>query len=86
MEVFLFFLHYVLAFVFLYHILFRSYAYDWRSGIKLNERYKKPLWLILSFVMIFFIPLLNLITFGCYIAYCDIERVCYFKSFLTKKY
>ena len=89
MEIFLFFLHYALAFVFLYHILFCSYAYDKHYGrelIKTNEKYKKPLWLILSFIVIFFIPLVNLIVFGFYIRICDIDKVCYFKSFLTKEY
>ena len=98
--VFLFWIHYIVAIIILYTILRCSYKYvavkkEYRNYEykKSNERVKFPLWIILLFIAILFIPVVNLII---YIAYMikstnaplyDINnnRV-YYKSFLTKEY
>lgn len=93
MGLFVFFTHYVIAFVMLHTIVFNSYEYEkihvryYDFEYKLTDtKYKHPLWLILLFSLIFFIPLVNLIVFTIYIANTSCEKICYYKSFLTKKY
>ena len=95
MEIFLFWIHYIIAGILLYTILINSYEYiPYKDGYITkykpgNERVKFPLWLIILFSIVFFIPILNIIVFASYmvIRSSDFEehRV-YYKSFLTKKY
>ena len=92
----LFWLHYILAGVLLYTILRCSYKYvktenrNWRTEyIKSEEKAKFPLWLILIFICIFFIPVVNLLTFISFMVIksgTEVNQRLYYKSFLTKEY
>ena len=99
----LFWLHYIIAAVLLYHSLRCIYVKTFDSttkygGYKLykitenDERLKLPLWVIISFFIVFFIPILNLLVFFAYLCGRLINEngsehnKYYCKSIFTKKY
>lgn len=84
MGTFIFFLHYVIAFILLFTILCRSYEIN--NYKQTDIRHKYPLWFILSAIMVYFIPIGNLIAYILWICFCVSEDFVYFKSFLTKRY
>lgn len=101
MGIFLFWLHYIVAAIILYHILRCLYVkgnvdksrYRWEyTKTNNDERLKHPLWLVLIFFIVFLIPVLNIIILSAYLAF---RATCedgesgnpyYCKSALTKKY
>ena len=99
--VILFWIQFITAGILLYHILRCIYIKGkknnsgYRSEYEKTENDKKltyPLWVIILFLVIFFIPVLNLITFITYLCYRLIDErgdsynPYYCKSFFTKKY
>lgn len=99
MGVFIFWLHYAIAFILLWHILcciyvkkdkiFKGYTYYKKS--ENDERFKHPLWLVLIFIMVLCIPILNIVVFAPYLAFRALsewgeERNPYYiKSIFTKQ-
>ena len=99
--VILFWLHYIIAGVILYHILRclyikgdvdkTSYRHRYHKTDK-DERLKHPLWSILLFLFSFIIPIFNIIVFTIYLLYMTIDidgnDNCryYCKSFFNKEY
>ena len=76
MGVILFWVHYVIAFILLWHILRCIYVKKGKSdrwGNKVYERteddkrMKHPLWLVLIFIMVLCIPILNIAVFVPYL-------------------
>ena len=98
--IFLFWIHYIAAVALLYTILRCSYKYtvvkkEYRNYEykKSTERVKFPLWMILLFIVILFIPVVNLIIYIAYMIKSTSEPLyevnnnrVYYKSFLTKEY
>lgn len=96
----LFWVHYIIAVVLLYTILRCSYKYtivkkEYRNNEyqKSNERVKFPLWIIILFIIVLFIPVFNLIVYVSYMIkatskpmYDVNKNRVYYKSFLTKEY
>ena len=97
----LFWLHYIIAAIILYHILRCLYVKGNASGngyrntyhkTDNDERLKHPLWLVLIFFTVFLVPILNLIALPAYLAFRVIcedgedKNPYYCKSALTKKY
>lgn len=100
MGVFIFWLHYVIAFILLWHILRCIYVKKGKSdrwGNNVYERtvddkrMKHPLWLVLVFIMVLCIPVANIIIFTVYLifhAFCergDERNPHYIKSIFTKQ-
>ena len=100
MGVILFWLHYVIAFILLWHILRCIYVKKGKSdkwGYNVYERteddkrMKHPLWLVLIFIMVLCIPILNIVVFIPYLlfrALCDRgdeRNPHYIKSIFTKQ-
>lgn len=73
-----FWLLYVIAIVLLYTILTGHID-------KHGNRVKHPLWLIIFFCIMFFIPVANIGLYALYMLFCTNSKD-NFKSFLTKKY
>lgn len=95
--IFLFWLQYVIAAILLYTILRCSYKYKYveKAGswnkiqVKSDEKVKFPLWLIILFIMVLFIPIFNLMIFIPFMIIktgSDVDERIYYKSFLTKEY
>ena len=87
MEVFLFLAHYVIAAILLYTILFCSHETEYVNrewGAK-KERMKYPLWAVLIGIIIFFVPIVNIVAYIVYIGATSSNDDIYFDSFLTKK-
>ena len=101
MGIFIFWLHYVIAFVLLWHILRCIYVKKdkpdrWGNDVVYeitedDKRMKHPLWLILVFITVLCIPILNIIVF---IPYLLFRALCedgneknphYIKSIFTKQ-
>ena len=100
MGVFIFWLHYVIAFVLLWHILCCIYVKKGKSdrwGYNVYEiteddkRMKHPLWLVLVFIMVLCIPILNIVVFIPYLLFRalsdkgDERNPHYIKSIFTKQ-
>lgn len=100
MGVFIFIILYIIAIILLYHALRCIYVKEKytsnRWGERSNEisesdkRLKHPLWRILLFIIILFIPILNVIVYLIFILTkvlndCGSSRY-YLKSILTKEY
>ena len=100
MGVILFWLHYVIAFILLWHILRCIYvkkgkADRWGNNIyertENDKRMKHPLWLILIFIMVLCIPILNIVVFVPYLLFRalsdigDEKNPHYIKSIFTKQ-
>ena len=100
MGVFIFWLHYIIAFILLWHILFCIYVKKgksdrWGNNIyertEDDKRMKHPLWLVLVFIMVLCIPILNIMVFIPYLlfrALCDRgdeRNPHYIKSIFTKQ-
>lgn len=100
MGVFIFWLHYIIAFILLWHILRCIYvkkgkADKWGDNIyertEDDKRMKHPLWLVLVFIMVLCTPILNIIVFVPYLlfrALCergDERNPHYIKSIFTKQ-
>ena len=100
MGIFIFWLHYIIAFILFWHIFRCIYVKKGKSNRWGNNVYEKteddkrmkhPLWLVLIFIMILCVPILNLIVFTIYLvahAFCengDIENPYYIKSIFTKQ-
>ena len=100
MGVFIFWLHYIIAFILLWHILRCIYVKKgksdrWGNNIyertEDDKRMKHPLWMILVFIMILCIPLLNIVVFIPYLLFkslCekgDERNPYYIKSLFTKQ-
>ena len=101
MGVFIFWLHYVIAFILLWHILCCIYVKKGKSdrwGNKVYEkteddkRLKHPIWIVALFILILCVPVLNLMVFVAYLIYrafidngSDINNPYYIKSLFTKK-
>lgn len=100
MGVFIFWLHYIIAFIFLYHILRCIYI---KKETKMNydkyyeitpedKKLKHSLWAIILFIFFFIIPVWNILSLGFYIIYRsynergDVYNPYYIKSIFTKKY
>lgn len=99
--VILFWLHYIIAGVILYHILRclyikgdidkTSYPRRYHKTDK-DERLKHPLWLVLVFIAVFLVPILNIVVLPIYLAFRVIcedgedRNPYYCKSSFTKKY
>ena len=102
MGILLFWIHYIVAVVLLYHDLFCIYVktecnnactYKTYKITENDERLKQPLWIIILFFIVLFIPGLNLFV---YIAYLCAKLIndfgsskynkYYCKSIFTKKY
>lgn len=93
----LFWLHYIIAAIILYHILRCLYV---KGNVKDNtyhktdndERLKHPLWLVLIFFTVLLVPVFNLIALTAYLGfrviceYGEDRNPYYCKSALTKKY
>ena len=93
--IFLFYLHYIVAVILLYHILFcvyeksRSSRYESYTISDYDKKHKLPLWGITLLIGALFIPIVNLITFGVYLGAVVSEfddPPCYIKSVFTKKF
>ena len=100
--VILFWVHYIIAAVLLYHnlrcIYVKSECNNTKYGYKLykitesDKRLKLPLWSIILFFIAFFIPVFNLIVFTAYLCGRLINESgseynkYYCKSIFTKKY
>ena len=93
--IFLFWFHYIIAAIALYTIIRGTYkikksedGYYKTSYEKTNERYKRPLWQILTFILVFLVPVLNLLVLLPYIGISSNEckNELYYKSFITKEY
>ena len=90
--IFLFWLEYIIAGIVLYTILRGTYKVKKVNKIdheyeKTNERYKRPLWQILLFIVLFFIPVINLSLIAYMVASSyEEDSKLYYKSFITKKY
>ena len=88
--IFLFWLQYIIAGIALHIILRGTYKVEKveYSTYRTNERYKRPLWQILIFISVFFVPVLNLIVLLPYIGISsnDCKNELYYKSFITKEY
>jgi len=93
-ETILFWITYIIAALLLYTIIFKTYdktkvedKYISRYEITNNDvRHKYPLWLILLGIIIYFIPVFNIIIYAGFMCIYASECDVYFKSFLTKKY
>lgn len=100
MGVFIFWLHYIIAFILLWHILRCIYVKKgksdrWGNNVyertEDDKRMKHPLWLVLVFIIVLCTPILNLIVFIPYIlfrALCergDERNPHYIKSIFTKQ-
>lgn len=100
MGVFIFWLHYVIAFILLWHILRCIYvkkgkADRWGNTIyertEDDKRLKHPLWLVLIFIMVLCTPFVNIAIFVPYLlfrALCengDSRNPHYIKSIFTKQ-
>lgn len=100
MGVFIFWLHYVIAFILLWHILRCIYvkkgkADRWGNTIyertEDDKRMKHPLWLVLIFIMVLCTPFVNIAIFVPYLlfrALCengDARNPHYIKSIFTKQ-
>lgn len=100
MGVFIFWLHYVIAFILLWHILRCIYVKKGKSDkwgntiyerTEDDKRMKHPLWLVLVFIMVLCTPILNIIVFIPYLlfrALCengDTRNPHYIKSIFTKQ-
>ena len=100
MGVILFWVHYVIAFILLWHILRCIYVKKGKSdrwGNKVYERteddkrMKHPLWLVLIFIMVLCIPILNIVVFVPYLLFRalsdngDEKNPYYIKSIFTKQ-
>ena len=93
----LFWISYIIAAVLLYHVLRCIYVkgknisqYKYEKTDK-DKRMKHPLWVILGFITVFFIPVLNLIVFLFYLgdkAWGESEEYnqYYIKSIFTKEF
>ena len=100
MGVFIFWLHYVIAFVLLWHILRCIYVkkgtkdrYGYTIYVKSEDdkRMTHPLWLVLVFITVLCIPILNIVVFIAYILsralsdQGDEKNPHYIKSIFTKQ-
>ena len=92
--IFLFWLQYIIAAIALHIILRGTYKVE-KIGDRYNtiyektdKRYKRPLWQILLFISVFFVPILNLIILLPYIGISskELDHELYYKSFITKEY
>ena len=102
MDVFIFIILYIIAIILLYHALRCIYVKEKYTSNRWGERsyeisesdkrLKHPLWRILLFIIILFIPILNVIVYLIFILTkvlndCGSDRNRYYlKSFLTKEY
>lgn len=89
--IFLFWLCYIVSAICLYTILRGCYKMERTSNykyVKTKERYKRPLWQILLFVTIFFIPIGNIAFFIVYLCISSDAKKneLYYESFMTKEY
>jgi ABC-type Fe3+ transport system permease subunit len=93
--IFLFYLHYIVAVILLYHILICVYEksrlnrYESYIISDQDKRHKLPLWGIILLIVTLFIPVVNLIAFGVYLGTVVNEfkdPPCYIKSVFTKKF
>ena len=97
----LFWLHYIIAGILLYHILRCIYVKQKTNKSLYNvtyertsedERLKHPLWLVLIFIAVFLVPILNIVVLPIYLAFRVIcengedRNPYYCKSLFTKKY
>ena len=97
----LFWIQYIIAYILLYHIITCIYVktetaktayYTYYSITDNDERLMHPLWLIIVFIVVSFIPLVNIVTFVLYLIFrlasLDgfVHNPYYCKSMLTKKY
>lgn len=100
MGVFIFWVHYIIAFVLLWHILFCIYVKKYNADkwghvtyvrTEEDKRKKHPLWAILIFIVMLCTPILNIIGFIVYLAlhaFCesgDERNPHYIKSIFTKQ-
>ena len=100
-EIFFFWLHYILAGILLYTSLRSIYVKGKKSEDRYpviyyktdsDQRLKTPLWVILLLSFAFFVPILNLVILGAYLMSKlineDGSKYCkyYCKSLLTKEY
>lgn len=102
MGIILFYLHYIIAGILLYHILRCIYVKgSVTKGSFYEKNYEKtnsdkrlthPLWIIILFLIVLCIPILNLVVFILYLVFkliSDSGSKCnpyYCKSIFTKKY
>lgn len=100
MGVILFWVHYVIAFILLWHILRCIYVKKgksdrWGNNVyertEDDKRMKHPLWLVLIFIMVLCIPILNIVVFVPYLLFralsdsSDERNPHYIKSIFTKQ-
>ena len=100
MGVFIFWLHYVIAFILLWHILRciyvkKSKSDNWEDNVyertEDDKRMKHPLWLVLIFIIVLCIPILNITVFVPYLLFRalsdrgDKRNPYYIKSIFTKQ-
>jgi len=100
MGIFIFWLHYIIAFILLWHILRCIYVKKGKSDKWGNNVYEKteddkrmkhPLWLILVFIIALCMPILNIVVFILYLLFkvlCeegDEKNPYYIKSVFTKQ-
>ena len=101
MGIILFYLHYIVAAILLYHILrciyvkgsvTKGYIYNNYEKTDTDKRLTHPLWAVILFLVILCIPGLNLIVFIIYLAFRLISESgskhnpYYCKSLFTKEY
>jgi uncharacterized membrane protein len=99
--VIIFWLHYIIAGILLYHILRCIYVKQKTSKSIYNATYertsedkrlKHPLWLVLLFILAFCIPIINILSFGIYLTFRMVNESgstynpYYCKSIFTKEY
>lgn len=87
MGTFIFILHYIIAIILLYIILFCSHETEREYGqyVMKKERLKYPLWAFLVGIVILFIPIFNIIAYITFIAGMSSSDEIYFNSFFNKK-
>ena len=99
--VIIFWLHYIIAGILLYHILRCIYVKQRTSKNLYNATYEKtnddkrlkhPLWLVLLFILAFCIPIINISSLGTYLTFRMVNKSgsthnpYYCKSIFTKEY
>lgn len=89
--IFIFWGTYLISAIILYHILFCRYKVkcEWEGHhlkhTNSGERHKTPLWELITLLIAFFIPVINVAISGIVLAAHLVDGEVYIKSFLTRE-